>query len=367
MRLWHSRCIGLAAIALAITLMRRLAQLRRGAAPVTRSALVTPYRCPAPPALHSRIEKVKPGRLIIVGDLHGTLELFQLLEKLRYDSALDNLLLAGDLVNKGPASLAVLDAVPKLGCWAVRGNHDDAVLAAWLQFRSGQALNPKFEWARGMTDEQAAVLLGLPFTVSVPEYGIAVVHAGFVPGVPIEQQDMWAMYEMRNVVPLDAGQGQDAGKGQGQDAGQGQGRSQGGDGPALRYHPVEKAKDGGEAWGALWRGPPHVFFGHDARRRLQLHPHATGLDTGCVYGGSLTAAVMPPLAELRVRSPGFVSKMASGEALLREDLLAQIVSVEAAEVYSPPTGSTAAAAAAATTAVAAAVEAPGEPVGVRVE
>jgi hypothetical protein len=52
------------------------------------------------------------------------------------------------------------------------------------------------------------------------------------------------------------------------------------------------SRDEGVLWGSLYEGPPHVLFGHNAREDLQLWPHATGLDTSCVYGNRLTALVL---------------------------------------------------------------------------
>ncbi|MDP9035176.1 MAG: hypothetical protein M3O50_10235 [Myxococcota bacterium] len=35
-----------------------------------------------------------------------------------------------------------------------------------------------------------------------------------------------------------------------------------------------------------------MIFGHNAQPAPQLHRWATGIDTGCVYGGRLTAVVL---------------------------------------------------------------------------
>lgn len=109
---------------------------------------------------------------------------------------------------------------------------------------------------------------------------VVLVHAGLLPGVPLAAQSNRTLTSIRSVLP--DGSPCFAGAGGrtvcGATAGAGTGAS---------------AADVGAPWGALWTGPDHVIFGHDSRRRLQLHPFATGIDTGCVFGGNLTALLLP--------------------------------------------------------------------------
>ena len=67
-----------------------------------------------------------------VGDIQGCYaELQQVLEQVRFDPAQDKLWLVGDLVNRGPGSLEVLRLVKSLGDSAITvlGNHDLHLLA----------------------------------------------------------------------------------------------------------------------------------------------------------------------------------------------------------------------------------------------
>ncbi len=209
-------------------------------------------------------------RTIVVGDVHGCRqELEDVVERCGYSPG-DRLVLAGDLVAKGPDSAGVVALARRWGALGVLGNHDAHVLAL-RRIATGQSPpdgrlpKPEHQLVLDqLTEEDWAYLEALPIYLRLGpersgEADTIVVHAGFVPGVPIEEQKREHAITLRSI------------------------RENG--------EPTKKLK--GQPWASLWPGPERLVFGHDAIRGLQQHPFATGLDTGCVYGGKLTALVLP--------------------------------------------------------------------------
>jgi hypothetical protein len=75
---------------------------------------------------------------IIIGDVHGCAdELSELLGRVG-PGAGDQVVFVGDLVARGPDSPGVLRLVRELGARAVRGNHEERLLAARAARRKGE-------------------------------------------------------------------------------------------------------------------------------------------------------------------------------------------------------------------------------------
>jgi bis(5'-nucleosyl)-tetraphosphatase (symmetrical) len=121
-----------------------------------------------------------------IGDVQGCLvELKALLERLRFRPDRDQLLFTGDLVNRGPDSLGVLRFVRTLGANAITvlGNHDLHLLAHCVDperpLRKGDTLQQVLE-AKDR-ERLAEWLIGLPLAVHDARRGELLVHAGVVP------------------------------------------------------------------------------------------------------------------------------------------------------------------------------------------
>ena len=120
-----------------------------------------------------------------VGDLQGCLdELKQLLERIHFDSAEDSLWFTGDLVNRGPRSLEALRYVKALGRHAVcvLGNHDLHLLAVatgTARSKSGDTLDEVL--AAPDRDELLHWLRQLPLMHHDRALGYTLVHAGLPP------------------------------------------------------------------------------------------------------------------------------------------------------------------------------------------
>lgn len=96
-----------------------------------------------------KFSKNTRGRDFIASDVHGHFcELEALLEHVSFDPEKDRLFLAGDLVDRGPFSIKVLEWLAKPWVHAVIGNHDLMCIAAGvdLQGRRQRHVNHGGAW-----------------------------------------------------------------------------------------------------------------------------------------------------------------------------------------------------------------------------
>jgi diadenosine tetraphosphatase ApaH/serine/threonine PP2A family protein phosphatase len=196
------------------------------------------------------------ARTIVVGDIHGCFdELTDLLERLRPEPD-DRLIAVGDLVTKGPKNREVLDLLISDKRWSsVVGNHDRKIRQKLRgePVRLNKDQREVLKQLQPNPQKYETFLRALPYTIDLGSH--LVVHAGLRPGVAVDKQMAADMTEIRT----------------------------------MGADPLRRR---GVPWYAVYRGPQTVLFGHWPAKEPRRAAHAIGLDTGCVYGGRLTAFVV---------------------------------------------------------------------------
>lgn len=216
------------------------------------------------------------------------------------------------LISLGPDSSAVVSLAQALGASCVRGNHedklllyidnakathahlpnidDDANLVSNLQEDALSNSNDKLrKLAKQFSKEQVEWLKQCPVILRVGDVtgigDVVVVHAGLVPGVPLERQDPFQCMNMRTI--------------------------------DLKTRLPSEGRDHTE-WEKFWNHQQKklpaeerttVIYGHDARRGKNIEKYSKGLDSSCVRGGHLTALVIDSQGKeeiVQVKCKGYV-------------------------------------------------------------
>jgi bis(5'-nucleosyl)-tetraphosphatase (symmetrical) len=261
-----------------------------------------------------------------IGDVQGCYdELQALLARIGFDRDRDRLWFVGDLVNRGPKSLEVLRFVKALGERAITvlGNHD---LHLITQYEGFERKRKDDTFADVLEAPDAGELIGWLRARPIMHVGgdWAMVHAGLLPQWTIDfavslakevenalrspnYRDFLAhMYGSKPTRWSDALEGWDRlrvivnamtrmrfCKPDGE----------------MDFHTSGKTAPAGFLpWHETRRDDDRqVVFGHWSTAGLQLKARLAGIDTGCIWGGPLTALRLEDRWLAQVPSPGYQS------------------------------------------------------------
>jgi hypothetical protein len=218
--------------------------------------------------------------VVAVGDVHGCIdELQELLKLLSYDPNQMRLILLGDLMDRGPDPVGCVRFVRELNVECVKGNHEDKHVR-WrkhevkrMQTGKDNPMKKLSKIARqqneALSEAEMQWMKNLPVKLDLGN-GFWAVHAGCEPRATLADQSYNQIMRVRYVnhkgrgVPLNAD---------------------------------KTAPENTVYWTERWNGPESIVYGHcihdSYNARIDEHDGTicVGIDTGCCFGGHLTAAV----------------------------------------------------------------------------
>ncbi len=264
-----------------------------------------------------------------IGDVQGCYDdLLRLLEAVKFDQSVDQLWFAGDLVNRGPQSLLTLRFVKSLGERAITvlGNHDLHLLAAASAEKKSLKKNALFQVLEA--PDCAELMEWLRFRpLFYHQDGYCMLHAGLPPQWDFVKTQKLARKVERVLQGADYRKflsemyGNKPNKWSSHLRGVGQLRFIVNCFTRMRYCTKEGSLDfdcngppGTQAKGLLpWFQVPQrksadmrIIFGHWSALGFYAGDNCYGIDTGCLWGGQLTALRLGDTVErISIDCPGY--------------------------------------------------------------
>ena len=211
------------------------------------------------------------SRTIAIGDVHGCADEFEeLLEALELKTK-DRIIQLGDLVNRGPESQRAVQLAREYKVEVINGNHELRLLKAIRKKSFTRLKDYDMETLRQLKPKDWQFLDDLPNYIHDQKRQLVFVHGGFLPDQPWEKQPTSITTRIQVIHPSGL--------------------------PAKRSK-APKAPP----WADRWKGLPFVVYGHTPRPRVYQKSNSVGIDTGCLYGGYLTAYIVEDKSFVQVRA-----------------------------------------------------------------
>ena len=201
-------------------------------------------------------------RLIVYGDIHGCLDEFKLLRKKINPTKKDIEVVVGDFLNKGPYSIETMKYIKKNKIISIMGNNEARVIRYIKDKENGNKHLDKV--VDGLKKGDIKFIKSLPYFLKIKN--ITIVHGGIPFDVKLNKK---LTKEQKKELTM------------------------------LRYYDKDlnslswREKDKlYKYWAELYDGREgFVVYGHNPFKKPRIDKYAVGIDTGCVYGGKLTAII----------------------------------------------------------------------------
>lgn len=225
------------------------------------------------------------SRHIIVGDIHGCIDEFdELIKTISYDPEKDKIILLGDLIDRGPDSVGVVKRARELKLACVMGNHEYKFIKWYNSVNSRNDVYDRLPHYTKFSDEDVNYINHMSSYIKIKQDAVAV-HAGLRPGISLSEQKKDDLYYIRF---MDANSKFISLK---------------------KIAKIGKTAAGAHFWTEFWKGPESVIYGHNVDSYEDplietVAPGVTcyGLDTGCCFGGKLTALIWETKEIIQIRA-----------------------------------------------------------------
>lgn len=228
-------------------------------------------------------------KIAFIGDIHGCIDELKELVDLLKDQKIYDIWHCGDLVDRGPDSGQVIQYCIDNNIRGVLGNHDAGAINIWELSKENPDFRPKKKdkatTFSQLNQDRINYLKSLPKIHVFEEINTILVHGGLV-NAKIEDQPHSVTY--MQLIHKDYF-----------------GHSKWFNKDKKGVTEEEYKAQGWERWYRLWEGDYNVVFGHSGFVKPLVYTNkkgfkCIGIDTGCCFGRTLTALIMPDMVFLEV-------------------------------------------------------------------